>query len=102
MFLSVLLFCVFIFSSAVIIRFEILRRVFGTSGPIDERQELINTTVAAAGVIVAVVIFSWTQSIAMLVAIVPGLGGLLWGETVYYGWERLERMREEERYRDFN
>lgn len=100
-FLSVLSFCVFLFSAGVIIRFMILGKMFEGPGPIDERQELINTTIAAAGIVLAAVIMAWFRGIAMLIAFVPGLLGILWGETVYYGWERLQRLKEEERYREF-
>jgi len=97
-FINILLFCIFMFATGVIVRFYILRKVFEPPGPFDERQELVYTIIAAALIILAVVIMASLRTLGMLVAIIPGLAGLLWGESVYYGWDRLQRIREDERY----
>lgn len=81
-------------------RFEILKALYAVAGPMDERQELINTIIGAAAILVGIVVFAWMSSISMLIAIVPGLAGVLFGETVYYGWERIQQQREEEHYRE--
>ena len=101
MFWVLFFFSLFMFSFGVVVRFEICKAIFSPlSVTVEEEREVVYVLSAMAGVIILAVLASWLYSLAMLISILPGIGGVLFGEAIYFGWERIRQEKEDAKYRD--
>lgn len=80
-------------------RFWISQRVFDPNVEFDEKKEVIFTVLGAAGIVFFCLIVGMLYSLAMMIAILPGVLGVSFGEKVYYGWQDFLKHREDEKYR---
>lgn len=100
MFWVLLFFCIFMFALGVAVRFEIGKVIFSSLSIVDEARETVYVISAMGGIIILAVLASWLYSIAMLIGILPGIAGLIFGESVYFGWDRIQQEKEDAKYRD--